>query len=76
MATLLSYVGGPTSGANLKSVTLFREIPDDDGKIVYNLSFTNFLNNGDRSDFVKIKPKGIDPLKYEKEVTNKISIIN
>ena len=56
MATLLSYVGGPINGANLKNIKLFRESPDDDGQIVYNLNFNHFIERGDRSDFIKIKP--------------------
>ena len=56
MATLMSLVGGPSPGANMKKVKLYRELPDDDGQIVYNLNFDNFIKNGDRSDFIKIKP--------------------
>ena len=56
MATLISIVGGPSSGANMKKVKLYRELPDDDGQIIYNLNFNNFIKNGDRSDFIKIKP--------------------
>ena len=56
MATLISIVGGPSSGANMKKVKIYRELPDDDGQIIYNLNFNNFINSGDRSDFIKIKP--------------------
>ena len=56
MATLMSLVGGPSAGANMKKVKLYRELPDDDGRIVYNLNFNNFIKNGDRSGFIKIKP--------------------
>ena len=56
MATLISIVGGPSSGANMKKVKLYRELPDDDGQIIYNLNFNNFIKSGDRSDFIKIKP--------------------
>ena len=56
MATLISLVGGPGSGANMKKVKIYRELPDDDGQIIYNLNFNNFIKSGDRSDFIKIKP--------------------
>ena len=36
-ASLLSIVGGPSSGANLKDVRLYREIPDADGVLVYHI---------------------------------------
>ena len=56
MATLLSWVGGPMNGADLKNVKLFREVADKNGRIAYDLNFNNFINNGDRSEFIEIKP--------------------
>ena len=56
LATLLSMVGGPMSGANLKKVRLFRESTDDNGKLVYEINMENFLKTGDRGDFVKVLP--------------------
>ena len=56
MATLLSYVGGPMSGADLKNVKLYREIPDQNRKIAYDLDFEDFIKNGDRSNFIQVKP--------------------
>ena len=56
LATLLSMVGGPMSGANLKKVRLFRESTDENGKLVYEINMENFLKTGDRSDFVKVLP--------------------
>ena len=56
MATLLSYAGGPKSGADLKNLKLFREVPDKDGQIAYEVNFNNFIYSGDRSDFIEIKP--------------------
>ena len=38
LATLLSKVGGPNIGANLRKVKLIREFPDKDGKLVSRLS--------------------------------------
>lgn len=56
MATLLSMVGGPRQGANMRRVQLFREIPDSNNKLSYEIDLTPFIISGDRSSFVKIKP--------------------
>lgn len=56
LATLLSVVGGPKAGANLKNVRLFRETQDDKGKFVYTINLEKFLKTGDRSEFVKVMP--------------------
>ena len=56
LATLLSFVGGPAKGANLKKVRLYREIPDENGQLVYEINMEKFLKTGDRRDFVKILP--------------------
>jgi len=56
LATLLSVVGGPKRGANLKNVRLFRETKDNKGKLVYTINLEKFLETGDRSDFVKVMP--------------------
>ena len=55
-ASLLSIVGGPSAGANLKEVRLYREIPDADGTLVYHIDLSEFINTGNRSKFIKIKP--------------------
>jgi len=56
MVTLLSMVGGARTGAKLDRIKLIREVPDKDGKLVYTINFNKFLNSGDRSNFIKIKP--------------------
>ena len=56
MVTLLSMVGGPSSGARLDRIKLIREVPEDDEKLVFTIDFNAFLNSGDRSNFIKIKP--------------------
>ena len=56
MATLLSIVGGPRQGANMRRVQLFREVPDSNNKLSYEIDLTPFIISGDRSSFVKIKP--------------------
>ena len=54
--SLLSIVGGPMDGANLKNVRIYREIPDADGSLVYHIDLNEFINTGNRSKFIKIKP--------------------
>ena len=56
LATLLSVVGGPRSGARLDKVKLFREVPDENGKQVYIINLKKFLKTGDRNEFMKILP--------------------
>ena len=56
LATLLSVVGGPKGGANLKNVRLFRETEDDKGELIYTINLEKFLKTGDRSEFVKVMP--------------------
>ena len=55
-ASLVSMVGGPSDFANLKKIRLYREKPDDDGRLVYYIDLNPFLKRGDRSNFPKIKP--------------------
>lgn len=54
--TLLSIVGGPESGANLKKIKLYRAIPDENGNIMYHLNLMEFYNDGVRDSFINIKP--------------------
>ena len=42
-ASLLSIVGGPIDGANLKDVRLYREIPDENGILVYQIDLNEFI---------------------------------
>jgi len=56
LATLLSMVGGPQTGANLKKIRLFRELEDENGKLVYEINLEKFLKTGNREDFVKVMP--------------------
>ena len=55
-ASLLSVVGGPKDGANLKNVRIYREVPDEDGSLVYHIDLNEFINTGNRSKFIKINP--------------------
>jgi len=78
LATLLSVTGGPKRGANFKGVTLFREIPDEDGNLIYHINMDNFLKTGDRSEFIKILPNDTviiqqKPLSY---ILSNVGLIN
>ena len=55
-ASLMSLVGVSTQFANFKKIRLYREIPDENGQLVYLVDLTSFLKSGDRSNFPKIKP--------------------
>ena len=56
LSTLLSLSGGPNKGANLKKVRVYHEYPKKDGKIVHIIDLTDFIENGDRSNFIDIQP--------------------
>ena len=56
LATLISYVGGPKKGANLKKIKLYREEVDEDGKLSYEINLEEFYKYGNRDNFIKIKP--------------------
>ena len=56
LGTLMSIVGGPNKGANMKKVRVYREVQDADGTLVYHIDLNNFINTGNRSNFIKIKP--------------------
>ena len=77
-ATLLSVVGGPMDGANLTNVRIYREIPDADGTLVYHIDLNEFINTGNRSNFIKIKPNDtiIVSQKFSSYFLTKIGTIN
>ena len=77
-ASLLSLVGGPKEGANLKKVRLYRETQDAEGKLVYNIDLNEFIKTGNRSNFIKIKPNDtiIIPQKFTTVLLNQIGTIN
>ena len=56
LATLLSLTGGPSKGANMKNVLVYHEYPDKNGNVVSVIDFTEFLETGDRSNFISIQP--------------------
>ena len=54
--TAISLAGGPMSGANLKNIKLYREFPDTDGKVVYQINLDEYIDSGDKSKLIAIKP--------------------
>ena len=78
LATLMSVVGGPKSGANMKKVRVYREIPEEDGTLVYHLNFEKFVSSGDRSEFIRIKPNDtiIIPEKISNYILTRVGTIN
>ena len=78
LATLISIVGGPQPGANLKKTKIYREVPDKNGRLVYNIDLNNYVKSGDRSNFIKIKPNDtvIIPKKPTAYFLDQIGVIN
>jgi len=78
LATLMSIVGGPNTGANMKKVRLYREIPEEDGTLVYYLDFEKFVSSGDRSEFIRIKPNDtiIIPQKISNYILTQVGTVN
>jgi len=78
MATLLSIVGGPKTGANLKKIRVFREIPDTNGEKTYILNLDSFFKTGDRSAFIHIKPNDtiLIPQKWTNTILSQVGTLN
>ena len=78
LATLISMVGGPQPGANLKKTKIYREVPDENGTLVYNIDLNNYVQFGDRSNFIKIKPNDtiIIPKKPASYILEQVGAIN
>ena len=78
LATLMSVVGGPNTGANMKKIRVYREIPEDDGTLVYHLDFEKFVSSGDRSEFIRIKPNDtiIIPQKISNYILTQMGTVN
>ena len=78
LATLMSVVGGPKSGANMKKIRVYREIPEEDGTLVYHLNFEKFVSSGDRSEFIRIKPNDtiIIPEKISNYILTQVGTVN
>lgn len=78
MATLLSIVGGPKTGANLKKVQVFRELPDASGQKNYTLNLDSFFKAGDRSGFIQLKPNDtiLIPQKWSSTILSQVGVLN
>ena len=78
LATLMSIVGGPKPGANLRKVRLYREISEGNTQMVYTINFDKFFNNGDRSDFIKVKPNDtiVIPQKFSNYIFANVGTLN
>jgi hypothetical protein len=78
LATIMSVVGGPKSGANMKKVRVYREIPEEDGTLVYHQDFEKFVSSGDRSEFIRIKPNDtiIIPEKISNYILTQVGTVN
>ena len=78
IVTLLSMVGGPMNGARLDRIKIIREVPEENGQLIFTLNFNEFINTGDRSNFIKIKPNDtiIIPQKFSSQLMSSASGIN
>ena len=78
IVTLLSMVGGPMNGARLDRIKIIREVPEENGQLIFTLNFNEFINAGDRSNFIKIKPNDtiIIPQKISSLLISSASGIN
>ena len=78
LATLLSITGGPKSGANLKKIRLFRELPDADGQLSQAIDLKKFLKSGDRGDFTRVLPNDtfVVPQSLGSYLISNLNIVN
>ena len=78
LTTLISMVGGPKGGANLKRVKLFRESPDSEGQMIHVLDLEKFITNGDRSSFIKVRPNDtiIIKQKFSDYIWSQLGVLN
>ena len=56
ISSVLSLVGGPKEDANLEKAKLLRHKPDEDGTQTYPINLESYFEEGDRSQFVELKP--------------------
>ena len=78
LATLISITGGPKSGANLKKIRLFRELPDATGELTLSIDLEKFLKSGDRGDFTRVLPNDtfVIPQSFSSYVVSNLNIVN
>tara|TARA_Y100001968_G_scaffold329283_1_gene378296 strand:- start:111 stop:602 length:492 start_codon:yes stop_codon:yes gene_type:complete len=56
LPTLISVIGGPLPGANMRKIKLIRSEKDSKNNLVYTINLESFYKNGDKSNFVQILP--------------------
>ena len=56
LPSILSMVGGPQSDANLKKIKIYRDLNSQSSQSLYIINFTDYLDSGNRSNFIAIKP--------------------
>ena len=78
LATLFSLTGGPIKGAKLNSVRVYHEYPDKDGNMIHVIDLTEFIQTGDRSNFIHIQPNDtfIIQQTYWSYIIEEISTVN
>ena len=76
--TAISMAGGPTPGADLKNIQLFRELPDEDNISVYKINLQNYIKTGDRNELIIVKPNDtiIIPQKTSSYIFDKMATVN
>ena len=78
LATIISIVGGPKAGANMKNAKVYREVPEADGTLVYHIDLEKFISTGDRTEFIKINPNDtiIVPQKFSSYLFSQVGTVN
>ncbi len=78
LATLLSVTGGPTQGANLNRIKLYRELPDANGNMSKTINLNKFLKTGDRGEFTRILPNDtfVIPQSFSSYIFSNLNIVN
>jgi hypothetical protein len=74
IATVLSLVGGAKEDANLKKAKIMRYRPDEDGRQSYSLNLKDYLEKGDRSTFIELKPSDTIVIPKKKGLTGDIAL--
>lgn len=56
LISLLSVVGGPHPGANMRNIIIIRHSIDENNQTKYKVDLDSFYENGDRNNLVSILP--------------------
>ena len=73
ISTLISAVGGFKEGANLKKIKIFRSQNSTDSIKTYNINLKKFFKDGNRDNFISIKPNDtiiIEQASWSKMLSN------